>query len=171
MKKIITLVFLMEVILMTACNKVDNTGDTMPETSNYATKGNILSKEDGKPIEITYTVGHSSEECNGCICVNGELGHADCQGWGDACVVTIRIWPIGGQPKGATFNALVDTLWGLTTEDYFNMPSRSLTVLDASSEGERFLNIPEQLLFRDSTTQQFTFTGLFFSDGPVYDNN
>jgi hypothetical protein len=50
------------------------------------------------------------------------------------------------------------------------MPDRSLNYTDENNN-RIFLNIPEQLLFRDSTTQQFTFTGLFFSDGPVYDNN
>lgn len=34
----------------------------------------------------------------------------------------------------------------------------------------RFLNIPSQLLERDSLTRQFTFTGLFFSDTAVYYN-
>ena len=86
-------------------------------------------------------------------------------------MVTIRIWPIGGQPKGETFSALVDTVWSLTTEDFFNMPDRSLLVLDAPSENETYLNIPKQLVFRDNETQQFTFTGLFFSNTPAYNND
>ena len=60
--------------------------------------------------------------------------------------------------------------FGLTSADFFLMPDRSLSYTDENNN-RIFLNIPEQLLFRDSTTQQFTFTGLFFSDGPVYDNN
>ena len=170
MKKIIPLAFLTAVILMVACNKIDNNVNMNPKPNNYATVGNSFSKEDG-PIEITYTVGHSIDVCDGCIYVNGVLGHVDCQGWGDACLVTIRIWPIGGQPKGETFNVVVDTVWNLTTEDYFNMPDRSLTVLDAPSENQAYLNIPAQLVYRDSVTQQFTFTGLFFSEAAAYSNN
>ena len=60
--------------------------------------------------------------------------------------------------------------FGLTSADFFLMPDRSLSYTDENNN-RIFLNIPEQLLFRDSTTQQFTFTGLFFSDGPVYSND
>jgi hypothetical protein len=34
-----------------------------------------------------------------------------------------------------------------------------------------YLNIPSQMVYRDSTTLQFTFTGLFFSTSPVYEND
>lgn len=171
MNKTFNLVFVAAVFLAAACTKVPVNENIGQKPKNYATIGSTSSKEDGKPIEITYTVGHNLSECNGCVYINGELYHVDCQGWGDACVVTIRLWPIGGQPKGDTFNALVDTVWCLTTEDFFNMPNRSLTVLDAPSENETYLNIPEQLVFRDSVTRQFTFTGLFFSNTPAYNNN
>ena len=172
MKKINSLAFLTAVILMAACNKVSYTDSVNPKPDNYATMGNSSSKEDGKPIEITYRVGHHPSECNNsCIVVNGVPTHADCQGVGDACEVTIRIWPIGGQPKGETFSALVDTVWDLTSEDFFLMPNRSLAVLETPSENERYLNIPEQLVFRDTTTQHFTFTGLFFSNTAAYTND
>lgn len=170
MKKSNVFILLAAAILMVACDKVDNNGNNGLKPDNYATTYG-LSKEGGSPIEITYRVGHSIEECNGCIYGNGIPGHADCQGWGDACVVTIRIWPIGGQPKGGTFSVVVDTVWSLTSEDYFNMPNRSLTVLDAPSENEAYLNIPAQLVYRDSVTQQFTFTGLFFSETAEYTND
>ena len=158
---------------MAACNKVDNNVNMNPKSDNYATVGGSSAKEGGKPIEITFTAGHNGSECNyACIISNGIPSHVDCQGWGDACVVTIRIWPIGGgQPKGETFNAVVDTVWSLTTEDCFNMPDRSLTVLDAPSEDRRYLNIPAQMVYRDSVTKQFTFMGLFYSDKAVYTNN
>ena len=170
MKKRNVLVLLAASILMAACNKIDTSVNLNPKPDYYATM-NDSSKEDGNPVEITFRVGHTIEQCNGCIYSNGVLGHADCQGWGDACVITIRLWPIGGQPKGETFSAVVDTVWSLTTEDFFNMPDRSLTVLDAPSENKRFLNIPAQLIFRDTATQQFTFTGLSFTSRPLYTNN
>lgn len=171
MKKIIPFAILTVVILMAACNKFDNNVNMNLKPNNYATVDNSFSKEGGS-IEITYTVGHTPSECNNsCTIVNGIPGHADCQGRGDACVITIRIWPVGGQPKGETFNVVVDTVWNLTTEDYFNMPDRSLTVLDAPSENQAYLNIPAQLVYCDTVTQQFTFTGLFFSEDAAYENN
>ena len=60
--------------------------------------------------------------------------------------------------------------FGLTTEDFFLMPDRSLNYTDEDNN-RIFLNIPGQLLFRDTATQQFTFTGLFFSDEPAYSND
>ena len=72
--------------------------------------------------------------------------------------------------SGTAVTATTTDTFGLTSEDFFLMPDRSLNYTDENNN-RIFLNIPEQILFRDSTTQQFTFTGLFFSDGPVYDNN
>ena len=34
-----------------------------------------------------------------------------------------------------------------------------------------YLNIPAQLVYRDSATLQFTFTGLSFTGRPLYGNN
>ncbi|MBR4912980.1 MAG: hypothetical protein IKZ54_09105 [Bacteroidales bacterium] len=171
MKKDFLLLLIMSLVAMSACDKtfISNSPGTLPE--NYATIKDTCSKDSGKPIEITTRVGHSITECNGCIYINGTLGHADCQGWGDACVVKIRLWPIGGQPKGETFSMVVDTLWEPTSGDFFNMPARSLTVLDNLDVTARFLNIPAQILERDSLTRHFTFTRMFFSDTAAYIND
>lgn len=170
MKKIISLGFLTVIILMTACNKVSYTNGYGPMPENYAKIGNSLSKE-GEPIEITYRVGHTASECNNsCVIINGEPSHIDCQGRGNACLITIVIWPIGGQPKSPSFNAVVDTVLDLTTEDFFLMPDRSLTVI-GHADSTVYLNIPEQFLIRDSVTQQFTLKGLYFSDEAVYSND
>jgi hypothetical protein len=170
MRKFILFLAMASVLAMTACKQQFNNEETDSLSSNYAMIGAESSKEFGRPIEITYSVGHTARECsNSCVTINGVSGHVDCQNWGNACVITIRLWPIGGQPKGGSFNALVDTVWELTTEDFFLMPDRSLKVIQDTSE--EYLNIPEQLVFRDSVSRQFTFTGLFFSDRPVYLNN
>ncbi|MBP5563722.1 MAG: hypothetical protein J6X51_06780 [Bacteroidales bacterium] len=60
----------------------------------------------------------------------------------------------------------VDTV-GFTNLDYLNMPSRSFS-LEVNPGVYSYLNIPAQLVYRDSTTQQFTFTGLSFTDRPLY---
>jgi len=170
MKKIRLFAFLTIVIMMAACDKVTYTSGTGPLPENYATIGNFSSKE-GDPIEITYTVGHNASECNNaCVTVNGVPCHIDCQGRGKACIVKIVLWPIGGQPKSPTFNAVVDTVWDLTSEDFFLMPDRSLTII-GEADSTMYLNIPEQFLIRDSVTQRFTFTGLFFSNEAMYSND
>lgn len=60
--------------------------------------------------------------------------------------------------------------FGITSQDFFLMPDRSLNYTD--EKGHRiFLNIPEQMVYRDTATLQFTFTGLFFSETAAYSNN
>jgi hypothetical protein len=48
------------------------------------------------------------------------------------------------------------------------MPARSLSTGEGGSTA--YLNIPAQLVERDTTTLQFTFTGLFYTDKPAYNN-
>ena len=50
------------------------------------------------------------------------------------------------------------------------MPDRSLEYVD-EKENRIFLNIPAQMVYRDTATLQFTFTGLFFSEIAAYSNN
>lgn len=66
-------------------------------------------------------------------------------------------------------NLIATTLdtFGLTSLDFLNMPARSFA-LEIDKDVYSYLNIPAQLVYRDSTTQQFTFTGLSFTDRPLY---
>ena len=146
-----------------SCTKTsDNlcSGDSLiPESSG---------SKDANTYVLSTRVGHKRSECGGrCIQINGVPTHADCMGVGRYCALlsSVTISQSGTDVTATT----VDT-FDLTSEDFFLMPDRSLSYTDENNN-RIFLNIPEQLLFRDSTTQQFTFTGLFFSDGPVYDNN
>ena len=135
-------------------------------------KGNkIILTQTGEKTSNNYVLfvrlGHSSKVCEGCILFNGRWVHADCQGWGDACLSSAAVTL---NQSGTDVTATTTDTFGLTSADFFLMPDRSLSYTDENNN-RIFLNIPEQLLFRDSTTQQFTFTGLFFSDGPVYSND
>ncbi|MCR4873788.1 MAG: hypothetical protein K5885_09630 [Bacteroidales bacterium] len=60
--------------------------------------------------------------------------------------------------------------FGLTDLDVLNMPSRSFA-LEIDEGVYSYLNIPAQLVYRDSATLQFTFTGLSFTGRPLYGNN
>jgi hypothetical protein len=70
---------------------------------------------------------------------------------------------------GTNVTATTTDTFGLTSDDFFNMPDRSLSYTDENNN-RMYLNIPEQLVFRDTATLQFTFTGLFFTDAPEYTN-
>ena len=93
----------------------------------------------------------------------------DCMGIGDVCemVETVNILP----DSAGTYTATTTDGLSLTSEDFYNMPARSFCVQIGIFTSPLWLNIPAQLVARDSITEQFTFTGLFYSDYQYYSNN
>ena len=110
-------------------------------------------------------MGHNGRNCPGCVLAGGVLRHVDCQGAGNECLTSSRV-ALQEVEGGYTMTTL-DTL-GLTSEDFCNMPARSLQCPE--EVGFAYLNIPAQLVFRDTVTLQFTFTGLTFTEEPAYSN-
>ena len=128
-----------------------------------------VQSDDSKSANIqwwTSEIGHDGRNCPGCVMHFGKMIHRDCMGRGHYCRLVARVIL---DTVGTDVIATTTDTFGLTSADFFLMPDRSLSYTDENNN-RIFLNIPEQLLFRDSTTQQFTFTGLFFSDGPAYSN-
>lgn len=123
----------------------------------------------GSTYLMSAYVGHSAKDCSGCVCVGGVWQHQDCQGTGNACLAmaSVSLAEIGD----GIYTATTMDASELTGEDFFNMPARSLCVQVALDGKRTYLNIPAQLVFRDSTTRQFTFTGLFYSERAAYSNN
>ena len=163
MKKI-NLFFLILILLSLWTFSCQKEEENAPIAPNEATIANLT-----KGIQngiLTIKVGHSAKECNGCIPVGDKLVHVDCQGAGTLCEVTSQV---AIADSGLFVSAVTIDTFGLTTLDYFNMPARSLAVED---ENEKYyLNIPAQMLYRDSKTLQFTLTGLFYSAEAYYENN
>jgi len=128
----------------------------------------IPNATDSKEASYTMVVflGHDAKNCPGCVLLGGRLYHIECQGPGDKCMAASAVTL---NTVGTTVTATTTDTFGLTSGDFFFMPDRSLNYTDEDNN-RIFLNIPEQLVFRDTATKQFTFTGLFFSDGPVYSN-
>ena len=111
--------------------------------------------------------GHDGSKCPGCITIAGHTTHQDCQGHGNKCRKSSSVTL---QQIGTDITATTTDTFGLTSEDFFLMPDRSLNYTD--EKGNRiFLNIPGQMAYRDTTALQFTFTGLFFSETAAYSNN
>lgn len=114
-------------------------------------------------------VGHRRSECGGkCIELWGIPTHADCQGAGHYCS---KASSVTLQQIGSTITATTTDTFGLTSEDFFAMPDRSLYYETDVNNDRIYLNIPGQMVYRDNTTLQFTFTGLSFTVGPIYSNN
>ena len=98
---------------------------------------------------------------------DGKYVHVNCVGEGNLCqkMAAVQLQQIETDVIATT----TDT-FDLTSEDFFLMPDRSLSYKDEKGN-DIFLNIPEQMVYRNRTTQQFTFTGLFFSESAAYSNN
>ena len=156
---------LMACVVMNSCEDKSSVAET-----DYSHNRVIPLTSDAKTASymFIYNIGHRYSDCQGnCVMVCGKKYHIDCMGFGNICV---RATSVTLNQSGTDVTATTTDTFGLTSGDFFLMPDRSLSYTDENNN-RIFLNIPEQLLFRDSTTQQFTFTGLFFSDGPMYSND
>lgn len=116
---------------------------------------------------MSIQVGHQGEGCKGCVTILGVTAHVDCMNYGNYCA---RYAVVSLDQVGTTFTATTIDTFDLTSEDFFAMPERSLAYMEKNNQ-IIYLNIPEQIVFRDTTTQQFTFTGLFLSNTAAYNNH
>ncbi len=157
---------LLAATLLGACEKQDSQTIMDEQTPNRV----ITIPGEGKSENATYfflNIGHDGKYCNGCVMYNGHMVHMNCMGQGTYCATAaaVQLQQIGTDLVATT----VDT-FGLTSEDFFNMPARSLNYVDEDNN-RVFLNIPAQLVYRDNTTLQFSFTGLSITSGPLYEND
>ena len=147
------------------------TGCQRPETEPSSLKNTLIPISSTAKTTSSYLIsaqiGHDGSKCPGCVLENGKYIHVNCQGDGTCCSIAAAV---NLQQTGMTFTATTTDTFDLTSEEFFLMPDRSLNYTD--EKGNRiFLNIPAQLVYRDSTTRQFTFTGLFYSEKAAYNNN
>lgn len=164
MKKIFTL-SLFAVTLLVACEKRDQ-ADESYQHSNHRV---VAIPSDGKTEStmLLFTeIGHDAKTCNGCVLVEGQLVHVNCMGDGHYCAyaTAVQLHQIG-----TAITATTTDTFDLTSEDFFLMPNRSLGFKDDKGNPV-FLNIPGQMVYRDTATLQFTFTGLFYSTTAAYSN-
>lgn len=153
-------------LLFGACEKKHDQTDEAHFSPNRIV--NMPSEGKTAPtVLMLVRIGHDARNCNGCVMHDGHLVHIDCMGQGHYCAISSSV--ILDQ-IGTDITATTTDTFGLTSEDFFLMPDRSLNYTDENNN-RLFLNIPEQLVYRDNSTQQFTFTGLFFSSTAAYSNN
>ena len=152
-------------LLLVACEKESkNAGVGQPSPNRV-----VVVPSDGKTSSTLFVVciGHDGKTCDGCVLDGGEYIHLDCMGFGNYCRLASAVQL---QQVGTAVTATTTDTFDLTSEDFFLMPDRSLDYMDDKGN-PIYLNIPAQMVYRDSTTLQFTFTGLFFSEGPAYEND
>ncbi|MBR4919433.1 MAG: hypothetical protein IKZ52_09490 [Bacteroidales bacterium] len=157
---------LLAALLLGACEKDENQTATQGQTLNRVILLPDEEKTGAQSILLAMTIGHSSRDCKGCIMIDGHIFHVDCMGNGNYCAT---IAAVQLQQIGTAVTATTTDTFDLTSEDFFLMPDRSLEYVD-EKENHIFLNVPEQMVYRDTTSLQFTFTGLFFSETAAYSN-
>ena len=154
------------VVLFAACQKsnVNNPPTLSPH------RVIVESRNGEKTISylLVTQIGHDAKTCNGCVLFEGKMIHKDCMRHGNYCRygVSVVIDTLGGCITATT----VDT-FDLTSENFFAMPARSLYYYTEDNNNHVYLNIPEQMVYRDTATLQFTFTGLFLTNVPEYSND
>ena len=166
MKKLLTLTGLSIVLLLCACEKDKNIGEIHLSPNRVE-----VIPSDGKTAStaiLMCQIGHDGKNCPGCVLSKGKMIHMDCMGDGHYCAFSAAVQL---QQDGEFFTATTTDTFGLTDQDFFNMPSRSLFVEYDEKNNEVWLNIPAQLVYRDSVTLQFTLNGLYYSASAAYDND
>ena len=160
------LIVMTAMLLGASCEKTSKSQSDGYDLGNRVIPLSTASKE--AEYLLTIRIGHLITDCGGrCVTINGTPCHFDCMGLGHVCLHSAAV---SFNQVGTTITATTTDTFGLTNQDFFNMPARSLNYTDESNN-RIYLNIPAQLIYRDEETQQFTFTGLSFSDGPMYTND
>ncbi|MBO7647422.1 MAG: hypothetical protein J6S56_04925 [Bacteroidales bacterium] len=149
------------VVFFAACERPDS---ELKTHTDYVTP--VAGQDRSTFYWVITHLGHDGRNCSGCVTINGEKMHLDCMNYGDKCCKVSKV-VLENLPSGLAATT-VDT-FDLTSEDFFNMPARSLNYTDGDNN-RVYLNIPPQLVWRDTATLQFTFTGLSITESPLYTN-
>lgn len=165
MKKTTTFTILATMLLLCACEKDGNRTMEYEQSPNRVIFIPSDNKSAGSTILLT-NIGHDGKTCTGCVVAYGETIHVDCMGFGNYCATATSVQL---QQIGTDITATTTDTFDLTSEDFFLMPDRSLGFKDDKGK-QIFLNIPEQMVYRDTATLQFTFTGLFYSTTAAFAN-
>ncbi|MEG1556196.1 MAG: hypothetical protein RR356_05675 [Bacteroidales bacterium] len=152
--------------LLISCNKEQSKQDL---TSKYDNTATPIEGKEASSYFLQAKAGHPAKNCKGCVTVRGRSFHVNCQGPGEDCVVNTSA-VVSATATPGVYQAIVEGA-DLTSEDFYNMPDRSFFIDINENKEELWLNIPAQLVERNTVTKQFTFNNLFYSNSQVYKNN
>lgn len=151
--------------LMLSCQKEPRY--SIADLQSNIIMNNFNDSKSSQALTLVIDLGHDAKKCSGCILRDGQMIHLNCQGHGNACRVSTNVTL--NTNVGIMYVTTTDT-FGLTDQSIFNMPDRSLYAGKDEKGNDLWLNIPAQLVYRDSTSLQFTFNGLFYSNTQHYSN-
>lgn len=154
-------------LIIQSCAKVNDSRNDGHTFSNRVVPMATDSKSSDYLLVIT--IGHTAKDCGGrCVTINDIPYHFDCMGDGNVCNRSVAVCL---EQTGTSVTATTTDTFDLTSENFFFMPDRSLYFYTDENNNRVYLNIPEQMVYRDAVTRQFTFTGLFITNTPEYNND
>jgi hypothetical protein len=120
-------------------------------------------------------VGHTANSCNNnCIMIGGKRVHVNCQGAGNICDsrASISVYKANPEnPENIYYNAIGLNDYEPTDDTTFYMPDRSYYIEnDCIENGYIYLNIPSQILRRDSSSNQFIYFKITFTETALFEN-
>lgn len=120
----------------------------------------------GPVLGIGTRVGHKKENCDASCGKNRK--HIDCQGSGSECSIfgSIEMKPIFKSTAQETYTGHCLYPEDISDEETFSMPDRSFFI----QESNQWVNIPKQLLKRDSQDGCFIIKNITFTHQAVYPN-
>lgn len=129
----------------------------------------VHSKNGGAIVGLETRAGHTAKECDG-SCNKSQLTHIDCAGSGKQCLIFGSIElerPIKNHIlKPQNFNARCLHPEDFSDHETFAMPARSFYI----KENNRWINIPQQTLERDTETRCFLIKSITFTEKAIYPN-
>jgi len=121
-------------------------------------------------LRLKIFVGHTADQCGGkCIKLFGKYYHADCRGFGYICQFDVEATVLGDISENELRLILTDhDAFG--DFDIFTLPDRSLYITNPQNSSEQWLNIPEQILLRDSSAIEVIIQNVWFSEEQELEN-
>ena len=155
-------------------NETASSSDPLSNNENDDLKRNEATWVSSDPskglpqIKIKIFIGHTVNDCGGtCVKIFGVPGHIDCRGFGNACD---RTGTAQLSSQGGTITLTFTDPDALGAFLDFDFPDRSLFITNPLNSNELWLNIPEQLLIKDSEEDVFVIHDLWFSENPELEN-
>ncbi len=166
-----------------SCVKENDGNYTNEKKIDKSSSAQLMSRYKSNSSGISYggmyllssKAGHKSSDCGGkCKYVNGQWGHADCQGYGSECSLRASVdifKSVPDDPDDIYYTGFGINDYEPIEDSTYSMPARSFYIENDSLEnGFIWLNIPEQELLRNEESNQFIYNHITFTEEPLFDN-
>ena len=125
----------------------------------------------GLPISLKFVIGHTANQCgNACMMIFGQLVHVDCRGFGNICNHTVSAEVFDDLVNNElTLKIIGDDIFG--EFEIFPFPDRCFYITNPQNNLELWLNIPEQVLLKDSSGTEIVIYDAWFYEEPELEND